>query len=61
MTTAPFTATFTNNPATRQVQGNLMLVLERDGDGLEDPHLDLLEIGNRCPAETVVGLDDPAG
>ena len=28
---------------------------------IEDPHLDLLEIGNRCPAETVVGLDDPAG
>ena len=35
MTTAPFTATFTNNPATRQVQGNLMLVLERDGGGLK--------------------------
>ena len=31
VTTAPFTATFTNNPATRQVQGNLMLVLEREG------------------------------
>jgi ketosteroid isomerase-like protein len=33
VTTAPYTATFTNNPATRQVQGNLMLVLERDGGG----------------------------
>jgi Domain of unknown function (DUF4440) len=31
--TAPYTATFTNNPATRQVQGNLTLVLERDGGG----------------------------
>jgi hypothetical protein len=35
MITAPYTATFTNNPATRQVQGNLMLVLERDGGGLK--------------------------
>jgi Domain of unknown function (DUF4440) len=33
VTTAPYTATFTNNPATHQVQGNLMLVLERDGGG----------------------------
>jgi hypothetical protein len=31
--TAPYTATFTNNPATRQVQGISTLVLERDGGG----------------------------
>jgi hypothetical protein len=30
---APYTATFTNNPATHQVQGNMTLVLERDGGG----------------------------
>ncbi len=31
--TAPYTATFTNNPATPQVRGNLLFVLERAGDG----------------------------
>jgi hypothetical protein len=30
---APYTATFTNNPATHQVQGNMTLVLERVGGG----------------------------
>ncbi len=33
VTTAPYTATFTNNPATHQVRGNLTLGLERDGGG----------------------------
>src|SRR4051812_34618030 len=30
--TAPYTGTFTNNPATPQVRGNLLFVLERAGE-----------------------------
>jgi ketosteroid isomerase-like protein len=33
MATAPYTGNFANNPGTTQVQGNLMFVLERAGDG----------------------------
>ena len=32
LVTAPYTATFTNNPATPQVRGNVMFLLERMGD-----------------------------
>ena len=51
LATAPYTASFTNNPATPQVRGNLLFVLERAGDGWKIRAVTASRLAPNAPAK----------